>query len=78
VEGHQEIPCVEFCSPRGGRFQDMCDIEKANAVVFLEKIRSSRENTLEGINGIERGLFTVEEVNNYTTNILRGGLTPGG
>jgi hypothetical protein len=60
------------------RFQDMCDIEKANAVEFLEKFRSSGENTLEGINGIERGLFTVEEVNNYTTNILRGGLTPVG
>jgi hypothetical protein len=51
----------------------MCDIEKVKAVVFLEKFRSSGENTLEGTNGIERGLFTVEEVNNYTTNILRGG-----
>jgi hypothetical protein len=36
------------------RFQDMCDIEKANAAVFLEKFRRSGENILEGINGIER------------------------
>jgi hypothetical protein len=59
-------------------FQDRCDIEIATVVEFLDKFRRSAQNKEDYLAGIESGLFTVEVTDNFTTSILRGGLTATG
>jgi hypothetical protein len=59
-------------------FQDKCDIEIARVVEFLDRFRRSAQNKEDYLAGIESGLFTVEVTDNFTTSILRGGLTATG